>query len=44
MFSNKEGDTEGGWYTEGGGGGELVSMLHVPVNERCVVVKILLMQ
>jgi hypothetical protein len=41
IFPNKKGDTKGE-YTEGGG--ELVSMLQVPVSERCVVVKFLLMQ
>jgi hypothetical protein len=37
MFPNKKGDTEGGVC-------ELVSMLQVPENENCVVVKFLLMQ
>jgi hypothetical protein len=42
MFPYKKRDTEGGVYRRGGG--ELVAMLQVPVNERCVVVKFLLMQ
>jgi hypothetical protein len=43
MFPNKKGGYRRGYTEEGG---ELVglSMLQVPVNERCVVVKILLMQ
>jgi hypothetical protein len=37
-FQIKKGGYRKGEYTDGGGG-ELVSMLQVPVNGRCVVVK-----
>jgi hypothetical protein len=40
MFPNKRKKIRG----VGGGGGELVFIFQAPVNERCVVVRFLLMQ